>query len=87
MFDCARIKELGIDKKENFPGGSHHDLLRPEAAAAPCREGKRKLAKNCCPAPVNHRDFNLITGTETSPKVTQSEHSLRPTRITRTRSW
>ena len=27
-FDCATIRELGIDKQENFRAGRNHDCLR-----------------------------------------------------------
>ena len=76
MVDCARIKDLGIDKQENhragaimiFCGEAEGGKLTPAGALS-------KLAQDLLPEPLAYgaADVNLITGTETSPNVTQSE--------------
>jgi hypothetical protein len=78
FFDCSKIRELGIDKQENFragaimifcgeaEGGEPGEIASPSAFS--------KFVQNMM-APVTYggADVDLITGTETSPHVTQSE--------------
>src|SRR5437660_750666 len=75
-FDCSRINELGIDRAENlragmimiacgaFPGGKSS----PDHAFS-------KFVKSLLPSPLAYggADVDLITGTETSPNIVQSE--------------
>src|SRR5204862_1871256 len=74
-FDCSRISELGIDKQEN---------LRAGAIMIACGEaqGGKSSASSAlfeaiesalAPLAYGAGDVNLITGTESSPNITQSE--------------
>jgi hypothetical protein len=74
-FDCAQISALGIDKQEN---------LRAGAIMIACGEAQggfdstypafSQLLNNLeAPLAFGGTDVNLITGTETSPHVIQSE--------------
>ncbi len=77
-FDCTKIEELGIDKQENFRAGA---IMTACAADSPSGfssvggffqrvgQGVKKLLVPLYGA----GDVNLITGTETSPNITQSE--------------
>jgi hypothetical protein len=74
-FDCAQISALGIDKQES---------LRAGLIMIACGEATGGLASNYpafsqllnnleAPLAFGGTDVNLITGTETSPHVIQSE--------------
>ena len=77
-FDCSKIEELGIHKMENFRAGAI--MLACAADGTPgsssvgafvqrVTQGVKKLLVPLYGA----GDVNLITGTETSPNITQSE--------------
>ena len=76
MFDCSKIHELGIDKQENmraqaimiFCGEAEGGKPSPAAAFD-------KFVQDLMPSPLAYgtTDEDLITGTESSPNVTQSE--------------
>ena len=78
-FDCATIHEKGIDKMEGLKwglimiacgeslGGGQREVQLPWLHASP------SLSKNCCRPWLGAADVDLITGTETSPNITQSE--------------
>ena len=77
-FDCSRIEELGIHKQENFRAGAI--MIACAADSTPgyssvgaffqrVAQGVKKLLVPLYGA----GDVNLITGTETSPNITQSE--------------
>ena len=77
-FDCSKIEELGIDKMENFRAGAI--MIACAADGTPgsssvgaffqrVAQGVKKLLVPLYGA----GDVNLITGTETSPNITQSE--------------
>jgi hypothetical protein len=74
-FDCSRISELGIDKQENLRAGAIMIACgeaqggTPSASSALFEAIKGALA----PLAYGAGDVNLITGTETSPNITQSE--------------
>src|SRR6266498_2784684 len=74
-FDCSRISELGIDKQENLRAGAIMIACgeaqggKPSASSALVEAIKSALA----PLAYGAGDVNLITGTETSPNITQSE--------------
>ena len=77
-FDCSKIEELGIDKHGELPGRSHHDCLRSRRDSGYffCRRLLPTLAqavKKLLVPLYGAGDVNLITGTETSPNITQSE--------------
>ena len=70
-FDCARVREKGLDKQQNMRAG---------AIMTFCGEaqGRSTLAflqiskKLLSPMMFGTTDVDLITGTETSPNITQS---------------
>src|SRR6266513_5966757 len=76
-FDCSTIHEKGIDKQENFragaimiacgetPGGS-----TSTSTLGPVGQFIKKLLT---PLAFGAADVDLVTGTETSPNVVQSE--------------
>ena len=77
-FDCSKIEELGIHKQENFRAGAI--MIACAADATPgfssvgaffqrVGQGVKKLLVPLYGA----GDVDLITGTETSPNITQSE--------------
>jgi hypothetical protein len=76
MFDCSKIHELGIDKQENmraqaimiFCGEAEGGKPSPAAAFD-------KFVQDLMPSPLAYgtTDADLVTGTETSPHLTQSE--------------
>src|SRR5882724_9590565 len=78
-FDCSKIRQLGINKMENFragaimihcgeaKGGSEPDQGGGSSAFS-------KLVRNLtAPLVYGSTDVDLVTGTETSPNITQSE--------------
>jgi hypothetical protein len=79
MFDCSKIRQFGIDRMENFragaimihcgqaKGGSEPDQVGGSSAFS-------KLVRNLtAPLVYGSTDVDLVTGTETSPNITQSE--------------
>src|SRR6516162_8499883 len=74
-FDCSRVRELGIDKQENFRAGAIMIACgeaqggTPSASSALVEAIKNALA----PLAYGATDVDLVTGAETSPNVTQSE--------------
>ncbi len=75
VFDCSKIQELGIDKQENMRAGAI--MIACGAAEGgfnfAFRRLRRRLSKNCWRPWYGGADVDLITGTETSPNITQSE--------------
>src|SRR6476660_2775775 len=77
-FDCSRIKELGIDKQENFRAGAIMIACGEVPGATMSATSTlgpigRFIKKLLIPLAYGAADVNLITGTETSPNITQSE--------------
>src|SRR6266508_981379 len=74
-FDCSKIHELGIDKQENFRAGAIMIFCGLSEGGNPSpAAGFSQLVQNLmAPVAYGATDVNLITGTETSPNVTQSE--------------
>jgi hypothetical protein len=78
FFDCSKIRELGIDKQENFRAGAIMIFCGEgeggEPGEAPSSNAFSKFVQSSM-APVTYgaTDVDLITGTETSPHITQSE--------------
>src|SRR6516165_2662818 len=74
-FDCSRVRELGIDKQENLRAGAIMIACgeaqggTPSVSSALFEAIKNALA----PLAYGATDVDLVTGTETSPNVTQSE--------------
>src|SRR5438552_1437451 len=83
-FDCSKMHELGIDKQENFraqaimiacgraQGGStsHGGIVAQTIQKLPLPSAIKKLLT---PLAYGAADVDLVTGTETSPNITQSE--------------
>jgi hypothetical protein len=75
-FDCSQIRALGIDRQENLRAGmimiacgeAEGGSATPFVAAL--RQG---IEKALAPLTYGATDVDLITGTETSPNITQSE--------------
>src|SRR6266446_4605664 len=75
-FDCSKIRRLGIDKQENMRAGAIMIFCgaakggKPSPAAALSR-----FVQSLLPSPLAYgaADVDLITGTESSPNITQSE--------------
>src|SRR6516164_8808329 len=74
-FDCSRIRDLGIDKQENFRAGMIMIACGlAEGGSTPHAAALGRLTQNLL-SPLNYggSDVDLVTGGETSPHVTQSE--------------
>jgi len=75
-FDCSRIEELGIDKQENMRAQAIMIFCgRAEGGAASPSGTFSQVVQQLLPAPLAYGagDVNLVTGTESSPNITQSE--------------
>src|SRR6516164_2395728 len=74
-FDCSRVRDLGIDKQENFRAGAIMIACGEAQGGAPSASSALFEAIKNALAPLAYgaSDVNLVTGTETSPNVTQSE--------------
>src|ERR1700682_4148249 len=75
LFDCSRIHELGIDMQENMRAGAMM-IACGEAeggVTSPVGAFFQDIQKLVGPLAYGTTDSNLITGTETSPNITQSE--------------
>ena len=75
-FDCSRIRELGIDKQENLRAGAIMIACGEAQGGTPSAFERivRSDSKTCwLPWRMAPADVDLITGTETSPNITQSE--------------
>src|SRR5438552_9120285 len=75
-FDCSRIHELGIDRQENLRAGAIMIFCgQAQGGSASPAAAFSQFARSLLPAPLafGAADVDLVTGTETSPHVTQSE--------------
>jgi hypothetical protein len=75
-FDCSRIYELGIDKQENMRAGAIMiacGRAQGGSASSPFGAFFQAIKKLWEPLAFGAADVDLVTGTETSPNVTQSE--------------
>jgi hypothetical protein len=77
-FDCSTIHEKGIDKQENFRAGAIMIACGETPGAATSATSTlgpigHFIKKLLMPLAFGAADVNLITGTETSPNITQSE--------------
>src|ERR1044071_5587218 len=74
MFDCSRIRELGIDRQENLRAGAIMIYCGEASGGEPAPDNGSQLIQRILePDALGTTDTDLITGTETSPNVTQSE--------------
>src|SRR5215468_3398867 len=76
-FDCSTIHEKGIDKQENFRAGAimvacgeEPGVSTSTSTLGPVGQFIKKLLT---PLAYGAADVDLVTGTETSPNVVQSE--------------
>src|SRR6267378_2125086 len=75
-FDCSKVRQLGIDKMENFRAGLIMIACGLSKGGKPSPAARfSKFVKSLLPRPLAYggADVDLITGTETFPSVTQSE--------------
>ena len=77
-FDCSTIHEKGIDKQENFRAGAIMVACGEVPGVATSATSTLGpigyfIKKLLMPLAFGAADVNLITGTETSPNITQSE--------------
>src|SRR5437870_7453470 len=75
MFDCSKIRELGIDKQENMRAGAIM-IYCGEAqggAVSPAHSFSQLVQTLLSPLAYGTSDVDLVTGSEISPNVTQSE--------------
>jgi hypothetical protein len=79
MFDCSKIKQLGINRQENMRAGAimiHCGQAKggdPDAGVADSSAFSKLVQNLTAPLAYGGTDVDLITGTETFPDVTQSE--------------
>ena len=75
LFDCSRIREMGIDMQENMRAGAIMIYCGEEAGGeeAPASPFPPPLDKLLEPLALGTTDTDLITGTETPNNITQSE--------------
>ena len=74
-FDCAKIRELGINKQENLRAGAIM-IACGEAeggSASPGGAFSQIVQELLQPAAYGTTDVDLITGVESNPNITQSE--------------
>src|SRR5215472_16669913 len=74
-FDCATIHDLGIDRMESFRAGLILIACGESPGGSATSFGAFSQLLNSLEAPLAYggTDVNLITGTETSPHIIQSE--------------
>src|SRR2546430_10130745 len=74
-FDCSKIHELGIDRQENMRAGAIMIACGEAQGGAPSvlETVSQAIQRTLAPLTYGSTDVNLITGTETSPDITQSE--------------
>src|SRR5881227_1355732 len=77
-FDCSTIHEKGIDKQENFRAGAIMIACGEVSGVSTSATSTlgpvgQFIKKLLMPLAFGAADVNLITDTETSPNITQSE--------------
>src|SRR5581483_8652945 len=79
MFDCSKIRQLGIDKMENFRAGAIRLFCGqakggdPDIALANSNAFSKLVQDLTAPLVYGGTDVDLVTGTESFPNITQSE--------------
>src|SRR6266446_9789432 len=73
-FDCSKIRELGIDRQENFRAGAIMIFCHEAegGSASPFDDSSNIIQKVLAPD-FGNLDVDLVTGTETAPHIVQSE--------------
>src|SRR5215813_13177779 len=76
-FDCSKIRQLGIDRMENFRAGAIMifcgEAKGGESEASDGSAFSKLVHKMMAPVAFGGTDVDLVTGTENFPNVTQSE--------------
>jgi hypothetical protein len=73
-FDCASIQNLGINRQENMRAGALMIYCgQSQGGSQTVTEGSSQLVQEMLAPLLGVTDVDLITGTETSPHITQSE--------------
>src|SRR6266571_199991 len=73
-FDCSQIRALNIDMQENLLAGAIMIYCGEAAGGSPSPAGGSSQFVQEMLAPLlGTADVNLVTGTETFPRITQSE--------------
>ena len=74
-FDCSQIRQLGIDKQENFRAGAIMIFCHEAegGSASPFDESSNIIQSLLGPLAFGTADVDLVTGTETPPHIVQSE--------------
>src|SRR5438552_11046730 len=76
-FDCSTIHEKGIDKQENFRAGAIMIACGESSGGSTSTSTLgpvgQVIKKLLMPLAFGAADVDLITGTETSPNITQSD--------------
>src|SRR5262245_42229268 len=76
-FDCSKIRQLGIDRMENFRAGAIMifcgEAKGGEPEASDGSAFSKLVHKMMAPVAFGGTDVDLVTGTENFPNVTQSE--------------
>jgi hypothetical protein len=73
MFDCAQIRALGINIQENLRAGAIMIACGEAVGGSSTNPGVAGRMIDQMSAPLTAVDVDLVTGTETSPHITQSE--------------
>src|SRR5436190_12199285 len=73
-FDCSKIRHLGIDRQENFRAGAIMIFCHEAEGGSPSRfDGSSSIVQRVLAPDFGTTDVDLVTGTETSPHIVQSE--------------
>jgi len=72
-FDCAQIRALGINRQENMRAGALMIFCGEAIGGSPSSDGSSGFVQQLLAPLLGGTDVDLITGTEISPNITQSE--------------
>ncbi len=73
-FDCSQIRALGLDRQENMRAGALLIFCGDAVGGSPtAADGSSGFIQQLLAPLLGGTDVDLITGTETSPNITQSE--------------
>ena len=73
-FDCSKIHALGIDRQENLLAGAIMIYCGQAAGGSPVSFGEYPITQQLlAPLAYGGADVDLVTGTETFARITQSE--------------
>ena len=73
-FDCSQIRALGLDRQENLRAGALLIFCGDAVGGSPtAADGSSGIVQQLLAPLLGGTDVDLITGTEISPNITQSE--------------